>query len=60
MQQSKKKIKLLLTILINENKEKPYKQDETSAFYDYVIQPSDRPINLIVAFNAILDFNETI
>ena len=50
----------MLIILINENKERIYKQDETSAFYDYVIQPSDRPIDLIVAFNAILDFNETI
>ena len=33
-----------------------------SAFYDYVIQPSDRGnnFNLIDAVNVILDFNKTI
>ena len=45
---------------INENKEKLYKEDETSAYYDYVIQPSDRRNNLIDAINAILYFNRTI
>ena len=50
---------------INENKEnlceeKLYEEDETSAFYDYVIQPNNRRINLIEAIDLILDFNETI
>ena len=44
----------------NKNKEKLYEEDETSAFYDYVIQPSDRHNNLIKAIGLILDFNETI
>ena len=44
----------------NENKEKLYKKGKTSPFNDYVIQPSDRRINLIDAINLILDFNETI
>ena len=41
----------------NENKEKLYKKGKTSPFNDYVIQPSDRRIDVI---NLILDFNETI
>ena len=41
-------------------KKKLYKEDGRSAFYDYVIQPSDRGNNLIEAINLILDFNETI
>ena len=50
---------------INENKkklyeEKLYEEDETSACYDYVIQPNDRRNNLIEAINVILDFNEAI
>ena len=50
---------------IYENKEKLYEEklyeeDEMSAFYDYVIQPSDWCNNLIEAINVILDFNETI
>ena len=45
---------------INENKEKLYKEDQTSACYDYVIQPSDRRNNLIDAINVILDFNITV
>ena len=50
---------------INENKEKLceeklYEEDEISAFYDYVIQPNNRRINLIEAIDLILDFNETI
>ena len=50
---------------INENKEqiceeKLYEEDEMSAFYDYVIQPNNRRINLIEAIDLILDFNETI
>ena len=44
---------------INENKEKLYEEDEMIASYDYVIQPSDRRINLIETI-FILDFNETI
>ena len=44
----------------NENKEKLYKKGKTSRINDYVIQPSDRRINLIDAINLILDFNETI
>ena len=44
----------------NKNKEKPFEQDETNPFYDWVIQPSDRRINLIDAINLTLDFNETI
>ena len=48
---------------INENKEKLceeklYEEDETSAFYDYVIQPNNRLINFIEAIDLILDFNE--
>ena len=45
---------------INKNKEKPYEEDGTGPFYDYVIQPSNRRNNLIDAINLILDFNETI
>ena len=45
---------------INENKEKLYDEDETSAFYNYMIQPSHWCNNLIEAINVILDFNETI
>ena len=45
---------------INENKEKLYEQEETRPFYDYVIQPNNRRINLIEAIDLILDFNETI
>ena len=29
-------------------------------FNDWVIQPSDRRINLIDAINLIIDFNETV
>ena len=42
---------------INKNKDKLFEQDD---FCDYVIQPSDRCINLIDAIKLILDFNETI
>ena len=42
---------------INKNKNKLFEQDD---FCDYVIQPSDRRINLIDAIKLILDFNETI
>ena len=42
---------------INKNKDKLFEQDD---FGDYVIQPSDRCINLIDAIKLILDFNETI
>ena len=45
---------------IKKNKDKLYKKDETDPFNDYVIQPSDRRIDLIDAVNLILDFNETI
>ena len=37
---------------INENKEKLYKQDD---FYNFVIQPNSRRIDLIDAINLILD-----
>ena len=40
---------------INENKEKLY---EMNPFYNFVIQPSDRHINLVDAIRLILDFNE--
>ena len=43
-----------------ENKEKLYKKDETSPFNDYVIQPSNRRIDLLDPINLILDFNEKI
>ena len=51
-----------ITVKNNENKEKLYKEDEMSAFFYYVIQPSDRRnnFNLIDAVNVILDFNKTI
>ena len=42
---------------INENKEKLYEMDP---FYNFVIQPIDRRINLIDVIRLILDFNETI
>ena len=42
---------------INENKEKLYEMDP---FYNFVIQPIDRRINLIDIIRLILDFNETI
>ena len=54
----------MLTILTKIKKklyeEKLYEEDETSACYDYVIQPNDRRNNLIEAINVILDFNEAI
>ena len=43
---------------IKENKEKLYKECETSYGYDYVIQSSDRRVDLIDAINLILKFNE--
>ena len=42
---------------INKNKEKLHEEDDS---YNYVIQPSERRINLIDAVKLILDFNETI
>ena len=45
---------------INENKEKLYKEDETSPCYDYVIQPSNQRNDLIDAINVILNCNKTI
>ena len=42
---------------VDKDKEKLFKQDE---FYDWVIQPSDRRIDLIDSINLILNFNETI
>ena len=41
-----------------ENKEKLYKEEETS--HNYVIQPSNQCVNLIDAINLILKFNKTI
>ena len=43
---------------INKNKEKLHEENETS--YNYVIQPSERRVDLIDAIKLILDFNETI
>ena len=40
---------------VNKNKEKLYEEDKTYPFYDYVIQPNSRRINLIQAINL----NET-
>ena len=45
---------------IKENKEKLYKECETSYGYDYVIQPSDRRTNLIDVINLLLGFHKTI
>ena len=42
---------------INRNKDKLF---EMNPFYDWVIQPSDRCVNLIDSINLILDFNETV
>ena len=47
----------IIVKIINENKEKLYEMDP---FYNFVIQPSDRRINLIDAIGLILDFNKTI
>ena len=46
----------MLTIL-KKNKDKLYEEDDDN---NYVIQPSDRCIDLIDAVNLILDFNKTI
>ena len=43
---------------IKENKEKLYEVDETSPFNDYVIQPSDKRINLKDVVDLVLDFNK--
>ena len=51
---------LIIVKNINTNKEKLFEQDETDPFYDWVIQPSGRHINLIDVINLILDFHETI
>ena len=40
---------------INKNKDKIYEEDESR---NYVIQPSDRRIDLIDAIDLILEFNE--
>ena len=45
---------------IEKNKKKLYEEDETDLFHDYVIQPSNRRIDLIHAVNLILHFNKTI
>ena len=45
---------------IKENKEKLYEECEMSYGYDFIIQPSNRRVNLIHAINLILDFNKTI
>ena len=42
---------------LSENKEKLYKQDD---YYNFVIQPNSRRIDLIAAIKIILNFNETI
>ena len=43
---------------LKENKEKLYKVDETSPFNDYLIQPSDKRINLMDVIDLVLDFNK--
>ena len=43
---------------IEKHKDKLYEEEETSN--NYVIQPSDRRVDLIDAINVILKFNETI
>ena len=45
---------------IKENKEKLYKKCKTSYGYDFVIQPSNRRVNLIDAINLVLEVNKTI
>ena len=45
---------------IEKNIKKLYEEDETDPFNDYVIQPSDRCIDLNDTINLILDFNKTI
>ena len=45
---------------IKENKEKLYEECKTSYGYDFVIQPSNRRVNLIDAINLVLDINKTI
>ena len=42
---------------INKNKEKLHEEDDS---YNYVIQPSERRIDLIDVIKLFLDFNETI
>ena len=43
---------------IKENKEKLHEEDETSPFNDYMIQPSDRRIDLENAIDLVLNFNK--
>ena len=47
-------------IVKNINKNNNNKLFEMDDFNDWVIQPSDRRINLIDAINLIIDFNETV
>ena len=42
---------------LSKDKEKLYKQDD---YYNFVIQPNSRRIDLIAAIKIILNFNETI
>ena len=47
-------------IIINDfrkNKDKLYEQDD---FYNFVIQPGDKHVDLLDAAKIILEFNETI
>ena len=44
----------------NINKNKETLHETTGHFNEWMIQPSDRCINLIDTINLILDFNETI
>ena len=55
----KEKIKQLLKILAK-IKKKLFEKNETDPFHDWVIQPSNRRINLIDSINLIPNFNETI
>ena len=45
---------------IKKNKVKLYEQDKTLPYFDFVIQPTHRRIDLVDAIKLILDFNETI
>ena len=45
---------------IEKNKDRLYKEEETSYGYDYVVQPRDRHTDLIDAIKLILDFNKKI
>ena len=57
---TKKEENLIIVNNIKKNKDKLYEQDKTFPYFDFVIQPSARRIDLVNAIDLILDFNETI